>query len=105
MNAAANSRSQWPSYQVLASLSVSHAVTVLILGAGAFLWKWPFADARLWWAALGWAWTIWFFVLFLHPMRTRKQLAVTLVLGLTVLLPCLPLLLALAAALVTWVAA
>lgn len=80
-------------FRALAGGAIVHAFIVLLVWLGVF-----YADLDLipghWWLLLFWLWPVWPFLLILHPVRTLKRVAMPVAIGIALLVPCIPTVLA-----------
>lgn len=89
MNTVVASKPSAFGYRVVASVAVGHALVVFLLWLGVF-----FADVQLIsgrvWLILVWLWLVWPILLALYPGRSRRGLAVPLLVGFALIAPCIP---------------
>jgi hypothetical protein len=79
-------------YRILAFLAVIHSAAVLTVWLFARPDAFPISPRV--WVIFAWAWLIWPLLLSLHRGRSLVRFAVPVVLGLVLLIPCMPMLLA-----------
>lgn len=82
------SRPSRTSLGVLSIAAVTHAALVLTAWVGEFYAGFSMLSGKLW-LVLAWSWLAWPFVLAAHPGATRRRVAVPIILGLILLVPCL----------------
>jgi hypothetical protein len=83
-------------YSGFAVAAIFHSAIVLLLwlpamNTGSFL-----VSPRFW-LALGWLWLVWPIILAFHPERSVRRFSVPVVIGIALLIPCVPFLAALTA--------
>ena len=76
-------------FRVLASITVAHALVVLLLWLGVFYADVQFISGRVWLVLL-WLWLVWPLLLAFHPGRSLRGVAVPLLVGIALIAPCVP---------------
>ena len=76
-------------FRVLSATVIAHASIVLMLWLGMFYADLRFISGR-WWLLFVWLWPLWSLLLMLHPARTVKHVAVPVVIGIALIMPCVP---------------
>jgi hypothetical protein len=73
-------------FLALAVAAIAHAL--LLLGMDNYA-EWNFVSTRCW-LLLFWLWPLWPLLLVLHPARTLKRVSAPVVIGIALLVPCIP---------------
>jgi hypothetical protein len=90
MTAPPTSRSRFSlqSFQILALLSVAHALIVLLLWSVQSFRNMALVAGQVW-LALAWLWLIWPLLLILHPAGSPRRIFVPVFIGVVLLAPCM----------------